>query len=311
MTLSECARRLTDADRILLVTHLRPDGDTLGSAAALCRALRSMDKTVWLYDNPGITSLYREFVADYLAPEGYTPDFVVTVDLADTGLFPTGFEGPVHLSIDHHASNAHYAGETMLMPQKAACGEVIYDLIRELGLTPDRETADLLYIAVATDCGCFVYDNTTPDTLRCAADLMLLGADSKTLNKRLFRSISRQRAALEGLIYEGLSFYKDGVVCIALVTVRMVERAAVNEDDCEDLAGLPGRIAGVRLSATIRELPDGSCKVSMRSAKMFDSCAICRRFGGGGHPMASGCTIEASPEEARRQILAVIEELYP
>ncbi len=312
MTLNECITYLNEHDGYLLVTHIHPDGDTLGSAAALCHMLRRMGKTAYLYDNPEVTARYTEWVMPYIAPADFSPDCTVTVDLASENLFPKGFYGEhIDLCIDHHPTNSHYAERLLCQPDKASCGEIILQLVSGIFGAPDQEEANLLYIAVSTDCGCFVYANTTAETHMAAARLIEAGADHKALNVRLFRATSFPRLMLEGLVFSGLKrFGADQSITVATITMAMLEQTGATEDDLDDLASLAGRVAGSRVSVTIREVKSGFCKISMRSGPMFDSSAICALHGGGGHRMASGCTISATPDEACdilvREILEVL-----
>ena len=121
----EFAAALCDRDAILILSHLRPDGDTLGSGAALCSALRRMGKTAYLFSNPETTARYLPYVAQFFAPADFVPACVVAVDIATPDLFPQGFSGAVDLCIDHHPSNALYAGATLLHAEKSACGEAV------------------------------------------------------------------------------------------------------------------------------------------------------------------------------------------
>ena len=310
MTLNDCIAFLKDNDGYLLVTHIRPDGDTLGSAAALCHILRRMGKTAYLYDNPQVTATYRPFVAPYIAPEDFAPNCIVTVDLAAENLFPEGFKKvPVALCIDHHPTNTEYAQNLFCKAEKAACGEIILELGKAIFGEIDKTLADLLYIAVSTDCGCFVYANTKADTHRAAAELIDAGADYKRLNKLLFRTFSFSRLLLEGMIYTGMTRYgENDCVTVATITLDMMRKSGATEDDCDDLASLAGRVAGSRVSVTVRELTPGICKISLRSGEDFNSAAICALHGGGGHKMASGCTIKAVPEKAREIIVKDILE---
>ena len=164
MTTAEAARLLLGWDRLLLLTHVRPDGDTVGSAAALCRALRDLGKTAYLLPNPQLTATYAPYAAPYTAPEGFVPDRVVSVDIAALSLLPENarpYGERIDLAIDHHPSQGFFARETCLEADSAACGEIVYDIITRLTpVTPD--IALPLYVAVSTDTGCFVYSNTTP-----------------------------------------------------------------------------------------------------------------------------------------------------
>ena len=278
----EFAAALRDRDAILILSHLRPDGDTLGSGAALCSALRRMGKTAYLFPNPETTARYLPYVAQFFAPADFVPACVVAVDIATPNLFPQGFSGAVDLCIDHHPSNALYAGDTLLHAEKSACGEAVLDVIELLTGSVTEQEADLLYIAVTTDTGCFQYANTNAATLRAAARLLELGADNRKISMDFFRKISRTRMALVGQIYSGMRFFRGGQVAIAVVTRALIDSVHATEDDCDDIAGLPGRAEGVVVSVTIRELLDGRSKISVRSNPEVDACAICAVYGGGG-----------------------------
>jgi phosphoesterase RecJ-like protein len=310
-TIAEAAAALTAHDRILLLTHLRPDGDSLCSAAALCSALRRMGKTAALFPNPEITDTYAGMVAAYLAPPAAAWDYIVSVDVAGPEMLPLGFSGAVDLCIDHHPSNPGFAALTVLGPDKASCGEVVLALVERLcpPLTP--EEANLLYAAVSTDSGCFRYGNTTAETLRAAAHLIDCGADSHRLNKELFLSSSPARLRLEGMIYSDIHSYRNNQINFAVVTLQMMREAGTVEDDCEDLASLPGRIRGGVVNITIRELEENRCKASVRTNELVDASVVCRKLGGGGHKMAAGCTLSVSPAEMERLLLAAVDEVWP
>lgn len=311
MSLETYVKLLSEHDNFLLVTHQRPDGDTLGSAGALCSALRRRGKTAFLYNNPQITEKYMQYVSRFIAPEKFVPGYIVSVDLADEGLFPLGFNMHVDLCIDHHPSNTGYADETVVWTGKASCGELMMELIKELCGNISAEEADLLYIAVSTDCGCFVYGNTTAETHMAAAELIDLGANHKWLNRELFRMTSAARLKLEGMIFSNMHSYDDDRINFAVVTLEMMEKANATENDCDDLASLPGRVRGSRVNVTIRELVKGrKCKISVRTGEEVNANKVCASFGGGGHAMAAGCTIDADVEEAERLLLEEIKKQW-
>jgi len=312
MTVSECAAFLRGRDCFLILTHQRPDGDTVGSAGALCHCLRRLGKTAWLYPNPEITETYAEFAAPYLAPADYVPETVLAVDVAAENMFPRGFSGKAELSVDHHPSNSGFAGEnTLCLPEKASCGEIVLQLIAELAGAPCREEADLLYVAVSTDTGCFLYGNTEADTHLAAAELIDAGADVKRLNKLLFRTVSMARLKLEGMIYTGLTQYREGQINVAKITLDMMARAGATEDDCDDLANLAGKVRGNRVAITVREQENGTCRASVRTDGSVDASAVCARFGGGGHKMAAGCTVETDVETLARALVEAVSAAWP
>ena len=153
----------------------------------------------------------------------------------------------------------------------------------------DATAADLLYIAVSTDTGCFCYGNTTGETLAAGAELCRAGARNAALNKTLFRTSSRARIALEALLMGDFRYYHDGRVVISVVSGDLLKKAGAEEKDCQDIAALPGRVEGGVVSAVIKEIDATHCKISVRTTGLVDANAICARFGGGGHKMASGC----------------------
>ena len=309
MNYRECAKLLRAQDRVLLLTHRDPDGDTVGSAAALCSALRRLGKTAWLYPNPGFTRRFTPYLEDLVAPDDFAPDCCVTVDLADEKLFPGDWSGEVLLCVDHHGSNSHYAQNELVRPEKSACGEIVLELIKSLcGDVTERE-ATLLYIAVTTDTGCFQYANTNMQTFAAASELLRLGAKQHEVSQVFFRKVSPARLKLEGLIYSTLRFFDEGRIAAAVITQDMLRQSGAKKEDLDDLASLSGRAEGSILNLTIREQPDGTSRVSVRSNPGVDSCAICAAFGGGGHTMAAGCNIACPPEKALALLLDVIGAL--
>lgn len=307
-TIADTAGLLRENNNFLLITHKRPDGDTLGSAGALCLALRRIGKTAYLYKNPQVTEKYLKYVDSLFAPENFVPEKTVAVDLADVGLFPLGFYGRVDLCVDHHPTNSFYADSTYLLPERASCGEIILDIIKMLTGSVTSDEADLLYTAISTDTGCFQYANTTAETHLAAAELFSSGCNAIQINKELFRSDSLSRLLLEGFIFSNLRSYMNGKINIATVTLEMMEKSGATEDDCDDLASLPGRVSGNLASALIRETSPGQCKVSARSSGDVDVSAICAKFGGGGHTRASGCDLDMSPDDAAELFKTLYKE---
>lgn len=310
MTEQECSQLLLSKNNILIITHANPDGDTLCSAAALCSALRRAGKRANLFRNPAVTTKYMPHVEKYFAPKSFKSKYIVSVDVATEKMFAEGFDGAIDLCIDHHPTNSHYAKKELVCPDKAACGEIVLAVIKEMcgGIT--QEEADLLYIAVTTDTGCFQYLNTNAATFRAAAELLEYGADTGMVNVKFFRKASRARLKLEGMIYSTMGFYRDGKISVAIITNEMLRQAGAGEEDCDDLAGLAGRAEGASVNITIRERDNGSSKVSVRTGRDVSSSDICAVFGGGGHAMAAGCTIDCPPEKARDMLLAVIDEVW-
>jgi len=196
-------------------------------------------------------------------------------------------------------------------PHTAACGELILEVIEALCGDVSRDEANLLYIAVSTDTGCFQYMNTNSDTLRAAAKLVDYGAENGKLNVEFFRSVAKERIMLESMIYADMQFHREGKIAIALVTKDMIARSGAKEKDMYDLAKLAGRPEGVIEAVTIKENDDGTSKLSLRSKPAVNVSNVCAKFGGGGHAMAAGCKIAENVYKAAELVLAAINEEWP
>ena len=209
------------------------------------------------------------------------------------------FKTRVDLAIDHHPSYEHYAAESCVHPECAACGEILCALAQELGQLT-KAVALPLYVAVSTDTGCFVYSNVTANTHRAAAALMETGIDYRAVNKLHFRTKSKKRLALEGELLRTMEFYDEDRVVIVAVPQSLQKRMALTEADMEDLAALGGVVEGTDCAVTMKETKDGAWKVSMRTGARVNATLACSKLGGGGHRAASGCLIEHADYETAR-----------
>ena len=312
MTYQEAAGFLLAHDHYLILTHLRPDGDTVGCAAGLCRALRQAGKTAYVLSNREVTPLFSPYLEGLLAPEGWRPDTVVSVDIAARGLFPDNAQPyleRVDLAIDHHPSQEFFAGETCLDAGRAACGELVLDIAEPLGpITPD--IAGPLYVAVSTDCGCFAYGNTTADTHRAAARLIDCGIPLSQLNKRHFRTKTLRRLQVESAIVRSMELLDGGRTALAFISLDLLAQTGADERDLDDIANFVGQIEGVCNAATLRELSPGRCKLSLRTdPAVLNANHVCALLGGGGHAAAAGATMEGTLQQARDAVLRAIEQV--
>ena len=313
LTVLEAAVLLRTFDNVLILTHVRPDGDTVGCAAALCAGLRALGKTAYLLPNSGLTDTTAPYFAPYAAPADFTPDKVVSTDIAALSLLPENarpYGERVDLAMDHHPSFEGFGAYQCVDATCAACGEIIYELCRELGeVTP--EVALPLYAAISTDTGCFVYANTTAHTHAVAAALLETGIDYFAVNKRHFRTKSRRRIALEAALMGTLEFFHDGKGVFLTVPLSLMERLGATENDAEDLSTLAGIIEGVDCGAVLRELKEGTWKLSLRTGAngRVNATEVCRQLGGGGHAMAAGATLEGSLEQVKERILEAVDRV--
>ena len=309
MTAAETAQLLRNHDHFLILTHVRPDGDTVGCAAALCGALQNLGKTAYVLKNPELTASYADYVTPYHAPAGYEPDYVVTTDVASLGLLPENasqYRERINFAIDHHPSYEGFATDGCCVRSEcAAAGEIVYEIVKELGsITPAIATA--LYCAVSTDTGCFVYNNTTANTHRVAAALIDAGCDVQRVNKRHFRTKSRVRIALESAIMSAVEYHDNGRIAVVTVPQSLLHQLGAAPDDAEEIASMAGVIEGVDCALTVRELSTGESKISLRTGDRVNATEVCRMLGGGGHAQAAGATMHCSLEEAKQQALNAI-----
>jgi len=315
LTVRQTAEWLKERDNYLIITHRRPDGDTIGCAGALTQGLMDSGKTVYVKHNPEITPRYMRFIEKYRAPEDYEPEHLIATDIATPGMFPsdgTDYAGKISLCIDHHPSNSLFAGYTCLGGGYASCGEIIYELLLMISGGMSAKSAECLYAAVSTDTGCFAFANTTANTLRVAARLIDYGAPHTQLNKLLFRTKTTGRIKIEGMIYTGLEFFYSGTVAVSTITLNMMESADADEDDVDDIASIPGSVEGVLAGITIRELKSSrGCKVSVRTGPAVNAHSICERFGGGGHPMAAGFSLEEPISQIKTKLLDALGGYLP
>ena len=306
----DAAGYLEALDNVLLLTHVRPDGDTIGSAAALCRALRDCGQTAYLLPNPEITATYAPYAAPYWAPEGWQAEHIVSVDIADVSLLPENakpYQERIELAIDHHPSQTFFARNTCLEADSAACGEIVYEIIQHLtALTAD--IALPLYVAVSTDCGGFQYGNTTARTHRIAAALMDV-VDVAAVNKALFRTKSRVRLAMESRMVADMKLFDHERVVVMEIPLALRQEMQATDADIEELSALPALVEGTDCGVTLRELDGGKIKVSVRSGPRVDACALCRILGGGGHHAAAGATVDGTLDEVRMAVLAAYRKV--
>lgn len=310
VSLSEAAAWLLQQQDIAILCHQSPDGDTLGSGSALCRALRSLGKRAQVLCSDSVGKRFQ-FLFEGLEEQQFEPKAIVSVDVADEqllGALRPVYGGKIQLCIDHHPSNTNYAEWYFVNPQASATCEVLYDFIPLLGVKLDVAIATDLYTGLATDTGCFQYINVTPYTFRVAAKLLELGIPAPKINHAMFATKSRQRLQLEREALNTIEYFHNDEIAVITLTRKMVQESGAEDEDTDGLASIPRSIEGVYIGVTIKEKADDLVKVSLRALQPYNASEICAKFGGGGHPGAAGCAIHFSAEEAKKQLVAVISE---
>lgn len=308
---AQTAAVLRQWDNILILSHASPDGDTLGSACALARGLASLGKRVDFRCGDEIPQKF-DYLFRGLPLGGFAPEHVVTVDVADLSLLGTikeEYKSKIELAIDHHGTHKAFAEKRWVEGDSAATAEMIWLLLKELGVQLDKAMANCVYTGITTDTGCFRYPNVTPRTLRLGAETMEAGADAAEINRLMWESKTRAQLEAERLAMNGLEFFCEGKAALIQVPRSVLEKTGAKDSDLEGLASLPREIEGVLLGVTVKEKEDGTIKVSVRANPPADAAAICEKFSGGGHTGAAGCSFSGiSMEEAAEKMKAACEE---
>lgn len=307
--MKRAAGLLQSWDRILILSHRSPDGDTLGCASALSRALISLGKSVqFRCADPVPKNMVYLFAG--IEYGDFEPERIVTVDVADKALLgalePLGER--VDLAIDHHGTHRPFAREIWVDDTAGAACQMIYKLVQAMGVEITPEIADCLYTGISTDTGCFRYSNASPETHRIAASLLECGARAAEINRAMFETKSRAAVELLKHVYGDMEFYHDGRCAVLCLTRALLAETGAGESELTGVSSFVRQVEGVLIGLTLQERGENEYKVSMRSNAPASAQAVCARFGGGGHKFAAGCTIHAPLEEAKAQIVAACGE---
>lgn len=305
LTRSETADFLQEQDNFCILTHKRPDGDTLGSSAALCRILRKLGKTAHILVNPEVTPKYAWLHEGLTKEAANENDTIVTVDVASPNMLPSQYEqflGRIALRIDHHGSATSFTEFELVDSGMGACAEIIYDLMMELWVDMDESIADALYTATSTDTGCFRFSNTTDHTFLVAAACARGGARVFQLNQVFFETNSLARLKIQSWIVEHMHIFGGGKLAVVAIPKEVEDTIGVTEDDMDNITSFPRTIEGICMAATLRQTKDGRTKISVRAVPGWDASAIAAKFGGGGHKGAAGASTDMPIMEAAKQI---------
>lgn len=312
-TLEEIGNRLLNADSILLYPHILMDGDTLGSCVALCKALRTAGKTVYILIEDAIPAYL-----DFLDREYCTnvvniierPDISVAVDCSDIGRFVMRhekfMEGKTSICLDHHLTNNYFADYNYIDDTASATGEIIYDLLRAMNLEIDVEMAEAIYAAITTDTGNFQYTNTTKRTHLITAELFDIGIDLEKISVELYQNIRHEKLMITNEVLNTIEMLCDGKADMAYLTQDMLKKTGASMDETDGVIDALRNIKGVEISAFLKEKDVNDIKVGFRAKTYGDVASIAKAFGGGGHRKAAGCTLKTDLKTAKDQISAAI-----
>lgn len=313
-SLKKIAELLLEGEKILLLTHIIPDGDTVGSAAALCCALREIGKQAHIFPGEKLPDNLAFIKGDCFIEEGeLLPhyDFVVAVDLSDLGRL----SGREHLleratktiCVDHHITNTYFADYNYVEPEAAAVGEIIFELLQEMNIGISKEIAEGLYVAIVTDTGQFQYSNTTAKTHRIAAELFETGMDQNEISVQLYQSLRKEKMKIQGVCMNQAEFVFDGKIGFAFATKEMLEQFSAEIQDTDGVVEMVRDVKGVEVAIFAKEIADGVMKIGFRSKKNVNVAEIATQFGGGGHTKAAGCTIRGTVEDVKRLLYPAVQ----
>jgi phosphoesterase RecJ-like protein len=301
----------------LIASHVNPEGDALGSMLALGSLLKRLGKRVVLANQGGIPETYAFLPHVAAVLSGPSPlalaDAAITVDvplLERTGTIRRMIEKvPLLINIDHHVSNQYFGDINWVDPHAAAVGEMIHRLFRAFRLIPTRAEALCLYVSIVSDTGSFRYMNTTPHIHRLAAELIQRGVSPLKTAQALYECHSAKDIQFLGNVLGGLRQTCGGRVAWLEVPSKLLKRMKPGAEMVDELVNYPRSIRSVEVAFCLREASDRkSVRVSFRSKGRVDVDRIARRLGGGGHPAASGCTVQGTLAEARSMVLRVVRD---
>jgi len=315
--LERLAQAMLRHESFVITSHVDPDPDCLGSMLALAWGLRRLGKTVAVVSPDPISEDMRFLpgVDQILPPPAPAADALVVVDcdLSRIGAVRSQTSQFAYVyNIDHHVSNTGEGTLHYIEPQAAATGELIYRLLTEhWGLALDAQAATQLYAAVMSDTGSFRYPNTTAQTLAIAAQLVEAGAKPDEIAAAVYDQVPWRAVQLLKLALNTLGRSDDGRIAWIVVTRAMLAQAGAVDDDAAGFVQYPRSIAGVEVALMLRELADGQTRVSLRSRGRVDVSVVASAFGGGGHPGAAGCTVNAPVADALERIVAAVSQWLP
>jgi phosphoesterase RecJ-like protein len=319
---------LARCKRVLVTTHVRPDGDALGSTAAMVMGLKKkgIDAEVLLLSHlpRKYAFIYEEYAIPFIDVErGFPPTFSLdpydALLVIDTGTWSQlpGLESYVSpyakpkLVIDHHLTQQDWADTKLVVTQAAAAGEIVFEVLEQWDVESDVPMATALFLAICTDTGWFQFSNTRPFTMHLAAELMEAGVDTDRMYQLLYQNERAERVALQTRALLSLQLVAGGKLAVMRVTRDDFAQSKADVPDTENLINIPLQIRSVEVSLLFTEsLDDGPVRVSLRSKGQVDVAKFAERFGGGGHARAAGLKVDGNFGEVLDQVVtAMVQRL--
>jgi bifunctional oligoribonuclease and PAP phosphatase NrnA len=311
----QIGQALREHNRFAVLSHVRPDGDALGSQLALGLSLQQLGKDVHLWNEEGMLEKYSFLASSNLLtkPPADPQDVDVAIAL-DTAIqnrlgttLPAIRSAKLWINIDHHPSNPGYGDLVCIDPVAPATGQILFELIKSENLPFDPAIAENLFVAISTDTGSFQYPNTTARTFEIAAELVQAGVDVGRISQLTYENYPPRRAELLRELLQTMRFDADGRVASFSLSLATAKQLGVLPEDNEGLIDHLRAIRGVVVAIFFEELADGKVRVSMRSKnEKVNVCAICEQFGGGGHVLAAGARVRGTLAEVEKKLLEAV-----
>ena len=312
---AEIGRALREYDRFAILSHVRPDGDALGSQIALALSLQALGKTVKVWNEDGMLEKYSFLPSAEIltqppaGPEEF--DIAIALDTATQNRLGKAADAvgkaKIWINIDHHPSNPGYGDLVFIDADSPATAQIVFQLIESEQLPMTRAIAENLFVALSTDTGSFQYPNTNARTFEIAAKLVRAGADVGALSQQTYENYPRRRIELLRALLADMRFDGGGKIASFSLGLKTAAQLGVKPEDNEGLIDHLRAIQGVIVAVFFEELNEGKVRVSMRSKdEAADVCVICQKFGGGGHKLAAGARIRGSLAEVRERVLKEI-----
>lgn len=315
--MKDICNMLMQSKELAIISHFRPDGDAVGSTLALGLAMMGLGKRVYMWNEDAVPARYAFLEGANLVqrvpaelPEGV--DAVVCVDAGDlkrvgdaaTRLF---HQAPLTLNIDHHETNTRYAAANLVEGEAAACGCVLFKLLRKMGVALTRPIAEALYVAISTDTGSFQFSSTTPEVMEMAAELIRAGVDVGEINRLVYQEVPQSSFTMQREVLNYMVVEEGGAISHYSMPAGRRAELGVSMEDTKDLVDIIRTLAGVKVAIIFEDLENGLIRMSLRSKEPRINVAdIATQFGGGGHAMAAGIRMRGALEECREKVLQAI-----
>lgn len=306
--IKEIVLALKGDERMLITSHINPDGDAIGSMLALALALKKMDKDIVVYNRDGVPYQFDHLPgADMVVTSlhGENPfDSAIVLDCSELERVGKDFSSMVStnkwINIDHHLTNEYFAHISLIDKDACSTGYLVYEVIKALPVEMDKEIADNIYTTIIVDTGSFRYSNATKDAFVAAGELVSLGVSPWEISNKVYENQPLGRVKLLSLVLNSLEVSENGKVASLVVTQEMMSTTGTGHEETDGFVNYARSIEGVEVAFLVREISSEEYKISYRSKGLVNVATVAQSFGGGGHRNAAGCVIRGTLKEARK-----------